>query len=89
MGLGGESHASAALPPGNRPGTTVQEAGWTPGLVWTDTEYLAPTGIRSPDSPARSESGVSRSIISIKVFSYFLSGTQKRGRLLRTIRIAY
>jgi hypothetical protein len=34
----------------------VQEAGWPPGLVWTGAENLAPTGIRSPDHPARSES---------------------------------
>ena len=27
-----------------------------PGLVWTGAENLAPTGIRSPDRPARSES---------------------------------
>jgi hypothetical protein len=30
--------------------------GWVPGSVWTGTENLAPTGIRSPDLPARSES---------------------------------
>jgi hypothetical protein len=34
----------------------VQEAGWAPGPVWTAAENLAPTGIRSPDRPARSES---------------------------------
>jgi hypothetical protein len=34
----------------------VQEAGWVPGPVWTAAENLAPTGIRSPDRPARSES---------------------------------
>ena len=34
----------------------VQEAGWAPGPVWTGAENLAPTGIRSPDRPARSES---------------------------------
>jgi hypothetical protein len=28
----------------------------SPGPVWTGAEYLAPTGIRSPDRPARSES---------------------------------
>ena len=33
----------------------VQEAGWAPGLVWTGAEILAPTGIRSPDLPDRSE----------------------------------
>jgi hypothetical protein len=34
----------------------VQEAGWTPGPVWTDAKNLALTGIRSPDRPARSKS---------------------------------
>ena len=34
----------------------VQEAGWAPGPVWTGAENLAPTGFRSPDRPARSES---------------------------------
>jgi hypothetical protein len=34
----------------------VQEAEWAPGPVWTGAENLAPTGIRSPDRPARSES---------------------------------
>jgi hypothetical protein len=34
----------------------VQEAGWAPGPVWTSAENLAPTAIRSPDRPARSES---------------------------------
>ena len=33
----------------------VQEAGWAPGPVWTGTEYLAPTGIRSPDLPVRNQ----------------------------------
>jgi len=34
----------------------VQEAGWAPGPVWTGAETLDPTGIRSPDRPARSHS---------------------------------
>jgi hypothetical protein len=34
----------------------VKEAGWAPGLVWKGAENLAPTGIRSPDRPRRSES---------------------------------
>ena len=29
---------------------------WAPGPVWAGAENLAPTGIRSPDRPARSES---------------------------------
>ena len=32
----------------------VQEAGWAPGPVWTGRKFLPPTGIRSPDRPARS-----------------------------------
>jgi len=34
----------------------VQEASWAPSSVWTIVENLAPTGIRSPDRPTRSES---------------------------------
>ena len=35
---------------------TVEEAGWAPGSVWTGAENLTPTGVRSPDRLARSES---------------------------------
>jgi hypothetical protein len=42
--------------PGKDPVSIVQEAGWAPGPVWTGAENLAPTGIRSPDRPARSQS---------------------------------
>jgi len=31
----------------------VQEAGWAPRPVWTGVNILLPTGIRSPDWPAR------------------------------------
>ena len=55
MGVGGQRHAQALLPP-ERPGTHLQEAGWYPGPVWTGAENLAPTGFRSPDLSARSES---------------------------------
>jgi len=34
----------------------VQEAGWAPGPAWAGVKNLAPTGIRSPDRPARSQS---------------------------------
>jgi hypothetical protein len=44
------------LTPGKDPVPTVQEAGWASGSVWTDAEYLAPTGIPSPDRPARRQS---------------------------------
>jgi hypothetical protein len=42
--------------PGNDPVSIVQDAGWAPGPVWAGAENLAPTGIRFPDRPARSES---------------------------------
>ena len=45
------------LYPRERPGIPiVQEAGWAPGPVWMSVGNLSPTGIRSPDRPARSES---------------------------------
>jgi hypothetical protein len=43
--------------PRKDPVPIVQEAGWSPGPVWTGAENLSPTGIRSPDRPARSQSG--------------------------------
>jgi hypothetical protein len=42
--------------PGKDPVPFVQEAGWAPGPVWTGAENLVPTGIRSLDRPARSQS---------------------------------
>ena len=42
--------------PGKDPVPIAQEAGWAPGSVWTGAENLAPTGIRSPDRPTRSQS---------------------------------
>jgi len=42
--------------PGKDPVPIVQEAGWTPWPIWTGAENLAPTGIRSQDRPARSQS---------------------------------
>ena len=42
--------------PGKDPVHIVQEAGWASGPVWTGAENLVPTGIRSPDRPARSQS---------------------------------
>jgi hypothetical protein len=48
MGVGGQWHVPAVLPR-ERPGTHLQE-------VWTGAENPVPTGIRSPDLSARSES---------------------------------
>jgi hypothetical protein len=41
--------------PGKDPVPIVQGAGWAPGPVWPCAKNLAPTGIRSPDRPARSQ----------------------------------
>jgi hypothetical protein len=41
---------------GKEPVPIVQDAGWAPGPVWTGTENLVLTRIRSPDHPARSQS---------------------------------
>jgi len=47
--LGGQRHAPAALPPGRRRRTYLQEVGWVPGLVCKVAKDIAPTGTRSPE----------------------------------------
>jgi len=69
---GGEGSASrpGLLYPGKDPVPIVQEAGWAPGPVWIIAENLAPTGIRSPDRPARSQSmTLNRSVINMETQS--------------------
>ena len=48
----GQRHA----PAGKDPVPIVQEAGWASESVWTGAVNFAPTGIRSPDRPARRQS---------------------------------
>jgi hypothetical protein len=55
-GGGWSAPRSSRFTPGKGPVPIVQEAGWAPGQVWTCAKNLAPTGIRSPDRPARSQS---------------------------------
>jgi len=55
--------------PGKDPVLIAQEAGWTPGPVWTGAENLAPTGIRSPDRPARSQSLYRLSYLAHQVYN--------------------
>jgi len=52
MGVGDKRHAGKYQVP------IVQENWWAPGPVRTGAENLDPTGIRSPDRPARSKSPV-------------------------------
>ena len=40
MGVGGQRHAPAALPPGKNPVRIVQEAGMVPGPLRMDAENL-------------------------------------------------
>ena len=56
-GLGGQRHVPAALPPGKGPGIYCT-GGWVGPRAGLDGcgEISPPTGIRSPDLPARSES---------------------------------
>ena len=42
--------------PEKDPVPIVQEAGWAAGPIWTGAENIAPTGFRSPDRSASSES---------------------------------
>jgi len=55
------------LTPGKDPVPIVQETGWAPGPVWTGAENLTPTGIRSPDRPARSH----RYLVTYKKWDWF------------------
>ena len=55
-GRGVSVTARSLFTPGKDPVPIVQEAGWTPGPVWTGVESLAHTWIRSPHRPARSQS---------------------------------
>ena len=50
----GQCHSLVALYPWENPVPILQEVGWAPEPVWTLAENLVPTGIRSPDRPARS-----------------------------------
>jgi len=56
MWVCGQRHAPAGLTPRKDPEPIVQEAGWAPKPVWMVVENIPPTGIRSSDSPVRSES---------------------------------
>ena len=54
MGVGGQRHAPKPhYPLGKHSVPIVQEVGWAPGPVWKGAGNLVPTGIRSPDRPAR------------------------------------
>ena len=56
MRVGGQRHAPVALPPGKTQYPSYRRLGWPQCRSRRFLENLAPTWIRSPDRPARSES---------------------------------
>jgi len=71
-GVRGQRHAPAGLYLGKDLVPIVQESGWALGPVWIGAEDLAPTGIRSPDRPVRSQSLYGLSHPVLEVAFYFL-----------------
>jgi hypothetical protein len=61
--------------PGNDPVPIVQEAAWVIVPVWRGAENLAPTGIRSPYRPARSEK--------VRVFNSFSWHLESSGNYMQ------
>jgi len=55
-GVGGQSHAPAALPPGKTRYPLYRRLGGLQGRCGRVRKISPPTGIRSPDRPALSES---------------------------------
>jgi hypothetical protein len=53
MGLGGQRHPTAVLPSRKRPGEHCTGSWEGPSTGLDGCEKLAPTGVRFPDSPAR------------------------------------
>jgi hypothetical protein len=56
MEVGGQRDAPSALPPGKTPSPLYRRLGGSQGRSRQVREISSPTGIRSPDRPARSES---------------------------------
>ena len=71
----------------NDPVPPVQEAEWAPGLVWMGAENLAPTEIRSPDRPTRSESRQTTQDIWILYFQAALQYYSKRKHMSQPIHM--
>lgn len=46
MEIGGQCHAPVSVPWETELAPTVQEAGWTPGLVWTGAENIYPQTVQ-------------------------------------------
>jgi len=88
----GQRHAPVALYHRERPGTHCT-VGWvgTPGPVWTGGENLAPTVIRSPDRPVRSQSLYRLSYPAHVVYSkrHIMSFMIVFGRIISTLFVYF
>ena len=62
---------------GKDPVSIVQEAGWDPGPVWTDGKSR-PSGIRSPDRPARSSIAIPTELTGSRLKSYIAYLQEKK-----------
>jgi hypothetical protein len=79
-GEGSASHPGRFLPPGNTQYPLYRGLGGPQGQSWTGVENFTPTGIRSPDRPARSQSLYRLSSgFGGLVVSMLTSGTQDHG----------
>ena len=56
MGMAGQRHAPEGYSPTKSQVPILLVASWAPGPVWTDAENVAPTGFRSMDRAACSDS---------------------------------
>ena len=65
--------------PGKDPVPIVQEAGLATGPVWTGGKISSPTGIRSPDRPARSSVAIPTDLTDPHITMH---GSKKRNVLL-------
>ena len=77
----GVSVTPRPLTPGKGPVPIVQEAGWALARVRTGAENLASTGIRSPDSPDRSQSLYRLSYRAHTIFTVYVTSSYADARM--------
>jgi hypothetical protein len=68
--------------PGKDPVPIIQEAGWAAGPVWTGAKHLAPTSIRFPDRPARSQLLYQLGYLVLKVLLAYVCNEYEERELL-------
>ena len=91
MGVGGQRHAPATLPPGKTRYPLYRRLGG-PQDGLDECENLAATGIRSPDSPSRNEPLEARRGFILVYYNQHLDHYQDRpetcGRLGQAVKLA-